>query len=84
MCALFGWLDYRKQIPQKLLQKLTQALARTAEERGTDAAGISYVKNGHVTIYKRPKPAHQMHFRVPVETTAVMGHTRFATQGDQK
>lgn len=84
MCALFGWLDYRKQIPQKLLQKLTQALARTAEERGTDAAGISYVKNGHVTIYKRPKPAHQMHFRVPVGTTAVMGHTRFATQGDQK
>lgn len=84
MCALFGWLDYKGKVSSKFLQKLTQALANAAEERGTDAAGISYIKNGRITIYKRPKPAHKLHFHVPVETKAVMGHTRFTTQGNQK
>ena len=84
MCALFGWLDYKHLVPYKVLRKLTQALANAAEERGTDSAGISYVNNGHVTIYKRPKPAHKIHFHVPDGTSAVMGHTRLATQGDVK
>ena len=84
MCALFGWLDYKHIVPYKILKKLTQALANAAEERGTDAAGISYIRDGKVTIYKRPKPAHKVHFNVPDRTTAVMGHTRMATQGDKK
>ncbi len=84
MCALFGWLDCGKKLPHKLLKKLTQALANAAEERGTDAAGISYIKNGHVTIYKRPKPAHKIKFNIPENTVAVMGHTRLATQGDKE
>ena len=54
MCALFGWLDYKGIIPHKILKKLTQALANAAEERGTDAAGISYINDGKVTVYKRP------------------------------
>lgn len=66
------------------MQKLTQALAISAEVRGTDASGISYIKHGCVTIYKRPKPAHKIQFRVPAGTKAVMGHTRFTTQGSQK
>ncbi|MCM1507965.1 MAG: class II glutamine amidotransferase [Ruminococcus flavefaciens] len=84
MCSLFGWLDCGKKLSHKLLKKLTQALANAAEERGTDAAGISYIKNGHVTIYKRPKPAHKVRFNIPDGTTAVMGHTRLATQGDKE
>ncbi len=84
MCALYGWLDCGKKLPHKLLKKLTQALANAAEERGTDAAGISYVKNGHITIYKRPKPAHKIRFNIPENTVAVMGHTRLATQGDKE
>ena len=84
MCALFGWLDCGKKLPHKLLKKLTQALANAAEERGTDAAGISYIKNGHVTIYKRPKPAHKVKFNISEHTVAVMGHTRLATQGDKE
>ncbi len=84
MCALYGWLDCSKKLPHKLLKKLTQALANAAEERGTDAAGISYVKNSHITIYKRPKPAHKIKFNIPDGTTAVMGHTRLATQGDKE
>ena len=84
MCALYGWLDCGKKLPHRLLKKLTQALANAAEERGTDAAGISYVKNGHITIYKRPKPAHKIKFNIPENTSAVMGHTRLATQGDKE
>ena len=84
MCALFGWLDYKHIIPYKILKKLTQTLANAAEERGTDAAGISYTKNGKITIYKRPKPAHKIRFNAPDGTIAIMGHTRLTTQGNQK
>ena len=84
MCALFGWLDYKHIVPYNVLKKLTQALANAAEERGTDAAGISYVRNGEVVIYKRPKPAHKLHFNPPDGTAAIMGHTRMTTQGDGK
>ena len=84
MCALFGWLDCGKKLPHKLLKKFTQELANAAEERGTDARGISYVNNGKVTIYKKAKPAHKMKFNFPEGTTAVMGHTRLTTQGNQK
>ena len=84
MCSLFGWLDYQGIVPDKFKRKLTQALANAAEERGTDAAGISYVSGGDVKIFKRPKPAHKLHFTIPEKTAAVMGHTRMTTQGDEK
>ena len=84
MCALFGWLDYKGIVSDKLLKKLTQALANAAEERGTDASGIAYVKSGKVTIYKRPKPAHKIRFNAPNGTRAIMGHTRMTTQGNEK
>ena len=84
MCSLFGWLDYQGIVPHKFKKKLTQALANAAEERGTDAAGISYVSGNGVEIFKRPKPAHRIHFTIPEKTAAVMGHTRMATQGDKK
>ena len=84
MCALFGWLDYKGIVSDRLLKKLTQALANAAEERGTDASGIAYVKGGKVTIYKRPKPAHKLRFNAPNGTRAVMGHTRMTTQGNEK
>lgn len=84
MCALFGYLDYKGIMPDKILKKLTQALANAAEERGTDASGISYVKDGKVKIFKRLKPAHKVKFNAPDGTKAVMGHTRLTTQGNQK
>ncbi|MBO5318618.1 MAG: class II glutamine amidotransferase [Ruminococcus sp.] len=84
MCSLFGWLDYQGIVPYRVKKKLTQALANAAEERGTDAAGISYVHGNDVVIFKRPKPAHKLHFSIPEGTVAVMGHTRMTTQGDEK
>ncbi len=84
MCAIFGWLDYKCILPNKLLNRLTQALANAAEERGKDASGIAYNHQGQLTIYKRPKPAHRVRFHVPNGIRAVMGHTRFATQGSHQ
>lgn len=84
MCALFGQLDYKGIVSCKLLKKLTQALANAAEERGTDASGISYIHDGNVVIYKRPKPAHKIRFAAPDDTRAMMGHTRMTTQGNEK
>ncbi len=79
MCALFGFLDIGHQVPMKVLRKILQALADASEIRGNDASGIAYVKDSSLTIYKRPKPAHKMRFRLPEGTTAVMGHTRMTT-----
>ena len=84
MCALFGFLAYGKSVPWKILQKLVQALANASEVRGHHASGIAYNREDALTIFKRPKPAHKMRFRIPQRTTAVMGHTRLTTQGDQK
>jgi len=84
MCALFGFLDCGKRIPLKALQKLIQALANASEVRGDHASGISYMKGDNLTIYKRPKPAHKMKFRLPNHTRAVMGHVRYTTQGSQE
>lgn len=84
MCALFGWLDYKGIVPYRVLRKLTQVLANAAEERGNDAAGISYIHDNKVTIFKRPKPAHKLHFNPPEGTRALMGHTRLTTQGNEK
>lgn len=84
MCSLFGFLDYQGIVPHSVLRKLTQALANAAEERGTDAAGISYVHDNKIVIYKRPKPAHKLHFNPPSGAAAVMGHTRMTTQGNEK
>ena len=84
MCALFGYLDYGKRVPWRVLQKLVQALANASEVRGHHAAGIAYNRDDTLTIFKRPKPAHKLHFRIPEGTVAVMGHTRLTTQGDQK
>ena len=84
MCALFGFLDYGRRVPARTLQKLVQALANASEVRGHHAAGIAYNKEEALTIFKRPKPAHKLHFRITENTTAVMGHTRLTTQGDQK
>lgn len=83
MCSLFGFLDYQGLIPHRIIRKMTQSLANAAEERGTDAAGISYVKDGEVVVYKRPKPAHKLHFNPPNGVRAVMGHTRLSTQGSE-
>ena len=81
MCSLFGFLDYGHQLSRKARHRLLSVLSAACEERGTDATGIAYNFDGRQHIFKRPIPAHLMWYRVPMEATAVMGHTRMTTQG---
>lgn len=84
MCCLFGFIDYGHQMSRKQRSRLLSILSTACEERGTDATGIAYNVDSKQTIFKRPLPAHLMWYRVPVEATVVMGHTRMTTQGSEK
>ena len=81
MCCLFGLLDYGHRLTNKQKTRLLTALALAAEERGTDATGIAYNSGQELRIYKRPLPAHRVHFRLPNDAFFLMGHTRMMTQG---
>lgn len=84
MCGLFGFYDYKNSLTAKQKSKLTNALAQACEARGTDAAGIAYNSGGRLHIYKRALAAHLMRFKIPVDSLAVIGHTRLTTQGNAK
>ena len=83
MCCLFGIYNYSgKNI--KTLPKLTNALAREATIRGLDATGIAYNNKGHLLIHKEAKSAYSITFNHPEDATAIMGHIRHTTQGNEK
>mgnify|MGYP000222922134 CR=1 FL=1 len=84
MCAVFGFLDYKGKISNAVLKKLVHYLSVAAEVRGTDATGIAYVRSSGIITYKKPKPAHKVKLFFPRDTRAVIGHTRFTTQGSEK
>lgn len=84
MCCLFGILDYGQSLNSKQLNKMVAVLSKACEVRGTDATGIAYNYNGKLCIFKRPLPAHRMHYRIPDGVHYVMGHTRMTTQGNEK
>lgn len=83
MCCLFGLLDYTGHFTGKQKSKIVSILSVACEERGTDATGISYNHNEHLTVFKRPLTAHKMRFAIP-NVPLIMGHTRMTTQGDEK
>ena len=84
MCCLFGIIDYKHNLTRKQMNHALSTLATSSEARGTDATGIAYNHGAHLSIYKRPAAAHKLHFKIPAGVTAVMGHTRLTTQGDEK
>ena len=84
MCAVFGFLDYKGRVSNAVLKKLIHYLSVAAEVRGTDATGIAYVRDESMVTYKKPKPAHKVKLFFPRDTRAVIGHTRFTTQGSEK
>jgi len=84
MCAIFGFLDYKGVVSNSVLKKIIKALSVEAEIRGTDATGISYVKDGKMVTFKKPAPAHKVKLYFPTDTKCVVGHTRFTTQGSEK
>ena len=84
MCAIFGFLDYGHIVSNRMLKKLLRELSIAAECRGKDATGMSYVKHGKIVTFKKAKPAHKVKMYFPSGTAAVIGHTRFTTQGSEK
>ncbi len=84
MCAIFGFLNHGNKVSNSVLKKLIKALSVCAEVRGTDATGISYVNDGKIVTFKKAKPAHKVKLYFPTKTVAVIGHTRFTTQGSEK
>ena len=84
MCAVFGFLDYKGKVSNAVLKKLIHTLSVAAEVRGTDATGIAYVRDGSIVTYKKPESAHKVKLFFPRDTRAVIGHTRFTTQGSEK
>ena len=84
MCAVFGFLDYKGKTSNAVLKKMIHYLSIAAEVRGTDATGIAYVRDSSMVTYKKPKPAHKVKLFFPRGTRAVIGHTRFTTQGSEK
>jgi glucosamine 6-phosphate synthetase-like amidotransferase/phosphosugar isomerase protein len=77
-------LDYGNILTVRQRTKVLSVLASFCEVRGTDATGIAYNTDSHLTIYKRPKAAHKMWFRLPMDANVIMGHTRMTTQGNEK
>ena len=84
MCAIFGLIDYEHRLTARAKEKILKVLSKECEVRGTDATGFAFNHDNHITIYKRPFPAHKMHLRLPDDVNVVMGHTRMATQGSEK
>ena len=84
MCAIYGFLDYGKKINHRVLNKLVKEMSIAAEYRGTDATGISYVNDGQIVTYKKAKPAHKVKLYFPKGTTALIGHNRMTTQGNER
>ena len=84
MCCLFGILDYKQTLNPKQLNKMVATLSKACEIRGTDATGVAYNYNDKLCIFKRPLPAHRIHYRIPDGVHYVMGHTRMTTQGNEK
>lgn len=84
MCSLFGFVDHGHQLSRKARHRLLTVLSVACEDRGTDATGIAYNHDGRQHICKRPIPAHLMWYRVPIDATVIMGHTRMTTQGSAR
>ena len=51
MCCLFGIYDYGHSLAAAQKRRLVSALATASEARSTDATGIAYSSDGHLTVY---------------------------------
>ena len=84
MCAIFGLIDYNSALSTRAKEKILKVLSKECEARGTDATGFAFNNGSHLTVYKRPQPAHKVKLRLPENVKVVMGHTRLSTQGSEK
>lgn len=79
MCGIVGYIGEKNVIPV-----LTGGLGKL-EYRGYDSAGIAYLDNGRMTIYKEKGKLAELEKMVEgktAENTIGIGHTRWATHGE--
>lgn len=84
MCCLFGLIDYAGRFSAYEKNRIIAILSKECEVRGTDATGIAYNAYGKLNVFKRPLPAHKIHYKIPAEASVIMGHTRMTTQGSER
>ncbi|MHC1694144.1 MAG: hypothetical protein AB9835_02470 [Eubacteriales bacterium] len=82
MCGLFGFSDCGGSLSTVKLNDLTEALAIESAVRGSDATGISYMKDGRLRVEKEAKSAYHIEFNLPSGVRHIIGHTRHTTQGN--
>ena len=46
MCAIFGFVNYRRSLSRREMKEIINRLSVESEVRGKDATGIAYVKHG--------------------------------------
>jgi len=91
MCAILGYynLDEKTRKSDEFKNCLTK-LFLNSEERGTDASGFAYVRNGKIKKYKKDLPANKLVESEPFEKLLnnlpkiLIGHCRLTTQGTEK
>lgn len=88
MCGIFGAIrKSHSEIGEKRFKHLIRNLGIEAQVRGTHATGIAFNSTeGHLNIIKMACPAASFPFiqSIPNKIKAVIGHTRFTTQGSEK
>jgi len=84
MCGIFGIIDYNKNLSLKDLNSLLDALSTSSADRGTHATGIAYNNGKYIKIKKKPISGVKFKPELKSHPKVVIGHTRFATQGDPK
>ena len=97
MCGQVGFIFGRKRRRQAECELHAETFVRLmleSEVRGPHATGVAWLKQGgEYGIYKRPGPAQEIVFRdafveqlesLDLDTTVLMGHTRFRTRGSEK
>jgi len=76
MYSLFGMIDYGKLISETQKIKIIKILSICCEETGTDATVIAFVAENGIQIKKKAVAAHKFRFKLPRNTSIVMGHTK--------
>ena len=84
MCAIYGFVNYKHLLNGSQLKEFVRNLSVASEIRGKDASGIAYVKNGYLSVFKTPRPSHEVDFFFLSNTTILTGHTRWTTKGSAK
>lgn len=85
MCGLAGYVE-REPLAQDARERLTNELLKRIDHRGGDATGLlALTTTSEPWLLKAPLRADRFAAgrpTLPGATRAVIGHTRFATQGD--